>query len=136
LLDTIPGIGSTAAYAILAEIGAKLDTFPTAQHLCALAGLAPGNYQSAGKKKKQRITHSNNYLKTILFEVAWVIVSHKKMYLSGWYWRLKQRTGAKKAIIALARKLLVIIYAMLKSRSAFDEFTTGHYLDNDDCHMR
>lgn len=121
LLDTIPGISSTAAYAILAEIGPKLDAFPTAQHLCSWAGLAPGNYQSAGKKKKQRITHGNNYLKTILCEVAWVIASHKKMYLSGWYWRLKQRTGAKKAIIALARKLLVIIYAMLKSRSAFDE---------------
>ena len=121
LLDTIPGISSTAAHAILAEIGAKLDTFPTAQHLCAWAGLAPGNYQSAGKKKKQRITHGNNYLKTILCEVAWVTASHKQMYLSGWYWRLKQRTGAKRAIIALARKLLVIIYAMLKSRSAFDE---------------
>jgi transposase len=120
-LDSLPGIDSTAAYAILAEIGSKLETFPTAEHLCAWAGLAPGNHQSAGKKKKQRITHGNNYLKTILCEVAWVIASHKKLYLSGWYWRLKQRTDAKRAIVALAHKLLVIIYAMLKSKRPYDE---------------
>jgi transposase len=121
LLDSIPGIDSTAAFAILAEIGPKLSSFPTAQHLCTWAGLAPGNHQSAGKKKKQRVTQGNNYLKTMLCEVGWVIASHKNMYLSGWYWRLKQRTDAKRAIVALARKLLVIIFTMLKTNSAYDE---------------
>ncbi len=121
LLDSIPGIDLTAAYAILAEISSNLSSFPTAQHICAWAGLAPGNNQSAGKKKKQRVTQGNNYLKTILCEVAWVIASHKELYLSGWYWRLKQRTGAKRAIVALARKLLVIIYTMIKTDSLYDE---------------
>lgn len=121
LLDSIPGISLTAAYAILAEIGSDMKTFPTAQHICSWAGLAPGNHESAGKKKKQRVTHGNNYLKTILCEVAWVIASQKNQYLSGWYWRLKQRTDAKRAIIALARKLLVIIYTMLKTGQPFDE---------------
>jgi len=121
LLDSIPGIDQTAAYAILAEIGPELSAFPTAQHLCSWAGLAPGNHESAGKKKKQRVTPGNNYLKTILCEVAWVIASHKKLYLATWYWRLKQHTDGKRAIIALARKLLVIIFAMLKSKSAYDE---------------
>ena len=121
LLDSIPGIDTTAAFSILAEIGSNMDAFPTAQHLCAWAGLAPGNHQSAGKRRKQRITHVNNYLKTMLCEVAWLIASHKKLYLSGWYWRLKQRTDAKRAIVALARKLLVIIFAMLKSNRAYDE---------------
>jgi transposase len=46
---------------------------------------------------------------------------YKKLYLSNWYWRLKQRTDARRAIVALARKLLVIIYVMLKSKSAYDE---------------
>jgi len=45
----------------------------------------------------------------------------KKLYLSSWYWRLKQRTDAKRAIIALARKLLVIIYTMLKTNRLYDE---------------
>ena len=121
LLDSIPGIDLTAAYAILAEISHHMSAFPTAQHICSWAGLAPGNYESAGKKKKQRVTPGNNYLKTILCEVAWVIASHKQLYWSGWYWRLKQRTNSKKAIVALARKLLVIIYAMLKSDQPFNE---------------
>lgn len=121
LLDSIPGIDVTAAYAILAEIGSSMSAFPTAQHLCSWAGLAPGNHESAGKKKKSAVTPGNNYLKTILCEVAWVIASHKKQYLAGWYWRLKQRTDAKRAIIALARKLLVIIYTMLKTKQPFDE---------------
>lgn len=121
LLDSIPGIDLTAAYAILAEIGYDMAAFPTAQHLCSWAGLAPGNYKSANKQKKQRVTPGNNYLKTILCEVAWVIAAHKKLYLSTWYWRLKQRTDAKRAIVALARKLLVIIFAMLRSNCAYDE---------------
>jgi transposase len=121
LLDSIPGIDLTAAYAILAEIGKDMSAFPTAQHICSWAGLAPGNHESAGKKKKQRVTPGNNYLKTILCEVAWVIASHRDQYLSGWYWRLKQRTDSKRAIVALAHKLLVIIYTMLKTGQPFDE---------------
>jgi transposase len=121
LLDSIPGIDLTAAYSILAEISANLTAFPTAQHLCAWAGLAPGNHESAGKKRKQRILHGDNYLKTVLCEVAWVIASQKKLYLSSWYWRLKQRTDSKRAIVALARKLLVMIYAMFKSNRPYDE---------------
>jgi len=121
LLDSIPGIDRTAAYAILAEIGQEMSVFPTAQHICSWAGLAPGNHQSAGKKKKQRVTQGNNYLKTMLCEVAWVIASHKKLYLSGWYWRLKHHTDAKRAIVALARKLLVIIYTLLKTHQPYNE---------------
>ena len=121
LLDSIPGIDLTAAYAIMAEIGADMSAFPTAEHICSWAGLAPGNHESAGKKKKQRVTPGNNYLKTILCEIAWVIAAHREYYLSGWYWRLKQRTDSKRAIVALARKLLVIIYAMLKKNQPFDE---------------
>lgn len=97
-----------------------MSAFPTAQHICSWAGLAPGNHQSAGKKKKQRVTPGNNYLKIILCEVARVIASHKKLYLSGWYWRLKQHTDAKRAIVALARKLLVIC-TMLKTNQPYNE---------------
>lgn len=121
LLDSIPGIDFTSAYAILAEIGQNMSAFPTAQHICSWAGLAPGNHESAGKKKKQRVTPGNNYLKTILCEVAWVNAMHKEQYLSTWYWRLKQRTDSRRAIVALARKILVIIYAMFKSDQPYNE---------------
>lgn len=121
LLDSIPGIDFTSAYAILAEIGQNMSAFPTAQHICSWAGLAPGSHESAGKKKKQRVTPGNNYLKTILCEVAWVNAMHKEQYLSTWYWRLKQRTDARRAIVALARKILVIIYAIFKSDQPYNE---------------
>jgi transposase len=121
LLESISGISETAAYAILAEIGKDMSAFPTAQHICSWAGLAPGAHQSAGKKKKQHTMHGNNYLKSMLCEVAWSVTRQRNHYLAGWYWRLKQRIGTKRAIVALARKLLVIIYAMLKSRQPFDE---------------
>lgn len=57
----------------------------------------------------------------ILCEVAWVVVAQKKLYLSKWYWRLKQRTDAKRAIVALARKILVLLYTMLKTNQPYDE---------------
>lgn len=121
LLGSIPGIAETAAFAILAEIGQNMSAFPTAQHICSWAGLAPGSHKSAGKQKKQRVLHGNNYLKTMLCEVAWAIARQRNHYLSGWYWRLKQRTDAKRAIVALARKLLVIIYTMLKTNQPYNE---------------
>ena len=57
----------------------------------------------------------------MLCEIAWVIAGKRNTYLSGWYWRLKQKKGSKKAIIALARKLLVIIYTMLKNGTYYNE---------------
>ena len=93
-LITIPGISATASIAIIAEIGTNMKHFKTAEHICSWAGLSPGNNESASKRKT---------------------------CLSAWYWRLKQKKGAKKAIIALARKLLVIIYTMLKQESSFNE---------------
>lgn len=55
----------------------------------------------------------------MLCEVAWITASHREFYLSGWYWRVKQRKGAKRATIALARKLLSIIYILYKTALSF-----------------
>jgi transposase len=95
LLKSIPEIDKTTAYTIWAVIGKEMAAFPTAQHVCSWAGLATGNHNSANKQKRQRITPVNNYLKANLCGVAWVIASHKKLYLSSWYWHLKQYTDAK-----------------------------------------
>lgn len=121
VIDTIPGIDKTAASAIIAEIGIDMSCFKTAEHICSWAGLSPGNNESAGKKKRTHVNRGNPYIKSILCEVAWVITRLRKTYLSAWYWKLKQRKGAKKAIVALARKLLVIIYTMLKTDATYDE---------------
>ena len=121
LLCSIPGIDVTSASAIIAEIGTDLSAFPSAEHLCSWAGLAPGNNESAGKRKSTRVGKGNNYLKSMLCEISWVICGKRALYLSGWYWRIKQRKGAKRAVVALARKLLSIIYTMLKTGQPYNE---------------
>jgi len=120
-LCSIPGIDVTASSSIIAEIGIDMSRFPTAQHICSWAGLAPGNNESAGKRKSSSITKGNPYIKSMLCEVAWVVAGKRNTYLANWYWRIKQNRGAKRAIIALARKLLVMIYTMLKSQQPFDD---------------
>ena len=121
LLCSIPGIDVTSASAIIAEIGTDLSAFPSAEHLCSWAGLAPGNNESAGKRKSAHIGKGNNYLKSMLCEISWVICGKRRLYLSGWYWRIKQRKGAKRAVVALARKLLSIIYTMFKTGQPYNE---------------
>ena len=121
VMTSIPGISHTAASSILAEIGVNLDCFATSEHLCSWAGMSPGNNESAGKHKSTATNHGNPYVKSMLCEVAWSIAGKRNTYLSNWYWRLKQRKGAKKAIVALGRKLLVIIFTMLKNGTLFDE---------------
>lgn len=120
-LDRIPGIDVTAAAAIIAEIGTDMDKFKTAEHICSWAGLSPGNNESAGKKKSTRVTKGNTYIKRILCEVAWSITRIRDSYLATWYWKVKQRRGTKKAVVALARKILVLIYTMLKNNTDYDE---------------
>ena len=120
-LSSIYGISTTASCAIIAEIGIDMKPFKTAEHICSWAGLCPGNNESAGKRKSASVTKGNPYIKSMLCEIAWVIAGKRNTYLSAWYWRIKQKKGAKKAIVALARKLLVIIYTMLKQGTLFDE---------------
>ena len=110
-----------APFTLQVEIGIDMKPFKTAEHICSWAGLCPGNNESAGKRKSASVTKGNPYIKSMLCEIAWVIAGKRNTYLSAWYWRIKQKKGAKKAIVALARKLLVIIYTMLKQGTLFDE---------------
>lgn len=123
LLCSIPGIDVTAASAIIAEIGTDMCPFPTSAHICSWAGLSPGNNESAGKRKSCHITKGNPYLKSMLCEIAWVIAGKRNTYLANWYWRLKSQKGAKRATIALARKILVVIFNMLKNLVPYDDST-------------
>jgi transposase len=124
LLCSIPGIDVTAASSIIAEIGTNMSSFPTSQHICSWAGLSPGNNESAGKRKSCHIGKGNPYLKSMLCEVGWVIVGKRNTYLANWYWRIKSQKGAKRATVAVARKILVLIFTMLKSCVPYDE---GNY---------
>ena len=117
-LDEIPGIGVTAAHVILAEVGPDMTRFPTAAHLCSWARFAPGIQESAGKKKGRAATgHGNRYLAAVLGEAA-VTAGRTNTFLGERYRRIARRRGKKKAIVAVGRSILIIVWHLLADPDA------------------
>jgi transposase len=113
-LDEIPGIGHIAAAVIIAEIGVDMTRFPTAAHLCSWARFAPGIKESAGRKKGNAATgHGNPYLARVLGEAA-VVAGKTDTFLGERYRRIARRRGKKKAIVAVARSILIIVWHLLE----------------------
>jgi transposase len=121
LLDSIPGIAETVAQIIISEIGVEMSRFASEKHLTSWAGISPSNNESAGKRKAGRINKSNGYLKGALVQAAWAASHQKGTFLAGKYRRLVKRMGKKKALIAVAHSLLVIIYHLLKEKVGYQE---------------
>jgi transposase len=108
------GIADVSSREILAEIGPTLDRFPKDTLLVSWSGLCPGNNESAGKRKSGRSPVRKHHLKTIMIEVAWAAIKKKGSYFKDKYYRLKARRGAKKAIVAIAHRILLGIYHVIK----------------------
>ncbi len=100
-LDAVPGVDRRVAEVVLAEVGAKVDPFPTHQHVTAWAGMCPDNEESAGKRRRRRITPGNRWLKRTLVQVARAATHTKNSYLASRYRRLAGRRGEKRALIAV-----------------------------------
>ena len=114
LLLTIPGINRNSAITILSEIGTNMSQFSNHYRLTAWAGLAPSCNESAGKKKSVKISRAGVYLKPCLVEVAHSAVKDKtNTYYANKFNKISKRRGKKRAIIAIARKILVAVYHML-----------------------
>jgi transposase len=112
-LDEITGVGVTASHVMIAEIGVDMTRFPTAAHLCSWARFAPGVKESAGKNKGRGSTgHGNPYLARVLGEAA-VAASKTDTFLGERYRRIARRRGKKKAIVAVGRSILVIVWHLL-----------------------
>jgi transposase len=124
-LESIPGLGSRAAETIVAEIGTDMTAFPSAGHLASWAGLCPGNNESAGKRRTGKTTKGSQWLRTILVQVAWASSHTKETILSETYRRWAKRMGKKKALVALAHKILVVIYRLLKDNTRYEERWTA-----------
>jgi transposase len=117
-LDEITGVGRTAAQVIIAEIGTDMGRFPTPGHLASWARFAPGVNQSAGKPKGKATTgHGNPYLARVLGEAA-VTAGRTNTFLGERYRRLAKRRGTKKAIVAVGRSILVIVWHLLADPDA------------------
>lgn len=127
LLDTIPGINQRAAEAILAETGINMEQFPNDKHLTAWAGLAPGNNESGGKRYSGRTRKGNQTLRTTMVQAAQAAVRKKGSYASALYKRLVGRRGKKRAIVAVARSLLVSIYHMLVRQQEYEDLGSDYF---------
>lgn len=127
-LCSIPGIDTTAAIAILGEISeCPVEIFSSAEKLCSWAGLSPRNDESAGKVKSRKILHGNPYIKSILCQVSWAAVRSRKSHFHDWFWSNQGRLGRKKAIIAVSRKCLKLIYNLLKTGELYSpEIASKH----------
>lgn len=130
-LDTITGIGPDLAQAILAEIGTDMSRFGNDRRLSAWAGVAPGNNESGGKRRSSKTRKGNRVIKSLLVQAAWAATRTKDTYLSALYHRLAGRRGKKKAIVAVAHALLVIIYHVLVRNEPYKELG-GDYFDKQD----
>ena len=116
LLCTIPGVDRNSAIVILSEIGTDMSQFSSHYHLTSWAGLCPGCNESAGKKKSVKISRAGVYLKPQLVECANAAVKDdNNSYYANKFNKIIKRRGKKRAIIAIARKLLVAIYHMLST---------------------
>jgi transposase len=120
-LVTIPGVSFRVAEVVLAEIGMDMGRFPTAGHLSSWAGLASGNNESAGKRRTGRTTAGNTWLKTSLVQAAWSASRTKGTHLSKKFRRIAGSRGKKRAAIAVAHTILVVIYHLLKEETTYRE---------------
>jgi len=124
LLKTIPGVGPVTVDVVLSELG-DITRFRNAKTVCAYAGLAPVVRQSGGKKAKELAIskQGSGLLRWALVEASWRIVYTSPKWQRT-YERIAKRAGGKRAIVAVARKLLCVVYAMLRTMTPYKILTT------------
>ncbi len=126
-LDTIPGVNRRIAQIIVAEIGTDLGRFPSAKHLASWAGIGPGNHERAGKRRSGRTRKGSRWLRQALTEAAHGAAHTKQTYLAALYQRIAARRGRKKAIIAVAHAILVIVYHLLTRREPYRDLGVNYF---------
>ena len=122
LLITIPGVSYISACILISELGVDMTQWPTHRHLSAWGGVAPGCRESGGKSHRTATRKGNPFVCTTLVECAGAATQKKDCHLAGRYRHLCARTGSKmKAKVAIARKLLVIVYHVLSTLKPYEE---------------
>jgi transposase len=118
VLETIPGVGPVTVDVVVSEVG-DVRRFRSAKKVCAYAGLIPGSRESAGRSRQLGITkEGSKLLRWILVEAAWQLVYRTRRWATI-FDGLAGRMGRKKAIVAIARRLLCVMVSMLRSGCAY-----------------
>jgi transposase len=127
-LEEIPGVGPIGAKGILAGVGTTLETFKTSGHLCSWAGLTGSHHESAGKRVKGRRGINSREHKSWMVELAWAAVKKKGTYYRDKYFRLKARRGPRRAIVAIARRMMEAIFHIVKNGASYRELGEDYLL--------
>jgi transposase len=125
LLLTIPGIDRLAAAKLLVEIGVDMTAFATPDRLSKWAGVCPGNHESAGKRKRGKTAPGNRYVRAILCEIAWAASRTTSQFKSK-FQGLVIRRGTKRALIALAHKVLKTVFVLLSRQVPYRDSTVDY----------
>ena len=120
LLQTLPGVDQIGAAMLLVEIGSDMEAFGSAERLASWLGICPGNNESAGKRKSGRIRKGNAWVRRLLCEFAQA-AARTTSALKAKFEALNVRKGYKKSVIAIAHKMLRIIYAMLSQGTHYQD---------------
>ena len=126
-LQELPGIAERSAQIILAEIGTDMSRFPTAGHLSRWCGLAPGNNESAQKRKSGKTTKGNNTLKTTMIQCAQIAKRTKGSFFKAQFERLVVRRGKNRATVAVAHSMIIAIYHIMKDGVPFVDLGENYY---------
>ena len=126
-IQEIPGIGNASAQAIISVIGTDMSRFPTEGHLCAWAGVTPGNNESAGKRKSGKTRKGNSLLRSTLVVCAHAAVKNTQTFFYSRFMRICAHRGKKKAYVAIAHSILIAIYHILKDGVGFRELGADYY---------
>jgi transposase len=119
LLQTIPGIKQQSAMQIISETGGDMQAFESSGKMVGWAGLRPGNDESAGKIKSTKITKGNRYLKRILIQTSWGASRTKGSAFKIKFEQLAKRISRKKALVAISRRQLTVIWNVLTKKEAY-----------------
>ena len=126
-IQSIPGIGNTSAQAVVSVIGTNMNRFPTDSHIASWAGLCPGDHESAKKRKSGKTRKGNALLRSTLVTCAHSAVRNKQSYFYAQFMRISAHRGKKRAYVAVAHSMLIVIYHILKDGMVFKDLGADYY---------
>lgn len=125
-LCTIPGVDRVTAWTLIAELGTDMTVFPDGAHAASWAGVCPGNSESAGKRQSGRTRKGNRYLRRILIQNAWAVSHKKECFLTALFYRVAARRGLKRAAMAVAHRIVVIAYYLIRDGGVYREIADDY----------